>query len=376
MIERAVAKDPAERYPTAGALIEAAREHQGATPAATRVLTDSPGRRRVLGGDREGGRRRPRPPRALGMAGDSGGPRSPRCVVAALSSCSAAMTPRSPRRSRSAPRRCGGRRRRRGLGDERRRRHPDSGSTPRPQRVIRRAAPARHRHLRRRRRPQARSGSRARATQRGDPGRLRPPAPVTGGSTSAATPARDRHRRRPGLGGRRGGRRGQRDQPAGGRVFRRGIVPHVAPLRLASAPAASGSAAPRPAPYATSTWAPRLPGAPIRAGRGPAGVTVGGGLVWVANSRSDTVTRVDPSIRRSSATRSRSAAGPGGHRRRPQHRLGRQCRRRHGQPDRHRKRRVVGDPIDVGPEPGAIAIGGEAVWVANNGDGTVTRIEP
>jgi DNA-binding beta-propeller fold protein YncE len=37
---------------------------------------------------------------------------------------------------------------------------------------------------------------------------------------------------------------------------------------------------------------------------------------------------------------------------------------------------VEGDPIRVGPEPGAVAVGGEAVWVANNGDGTVTRIEP
>ena len=35
-----------------------------------------------------------------------------------------------------------------------------------------------------------------------------------------------------------------------------------------------------------------------------------------------------------------------------------------------------GDPIAVGPDPGAIAVGAEAVWVANNGDGTVTRIEP
>ena len=35
-----------------------------------------------------------------------------------------------------------------------------------------------------------------------------------------------------------------------------------------------------------------------------------------------------------------------------------------------------GGPVGVGPEPGAVAIGGGAVWVVNNGDGTVTRIEP
>ena len=33
VIERAVAKDPARRFPTAGGLIEAAREHEGGAPA-------------------------------------------------------------------------------------------------------------------------------------------------------------------------------------------------------------------------------------------------------------------------------------------------------------------------------------------------------
>jgi streptogramin lyase len=36
----------------------------------------------------------------------------------------------------------------------------------------------------------------------------------------------------------------------------------------------------------------------------------------------------------------------------------------------------AGGPIAVGPDPGAVAVGSDAVWVANNGDGTVTRIEP
>ena len=44
MIERAVARDPGRRYPSAGGLIEAARERQGAAPAATRVLSDAPDR--------------------------------------------------------------------------------------------------------------------------------------------------------------------------------------------------------------------------------------------------------------------------------------------------------------------------------------------
>ncbi|MFN8216086.1 MAG: hypothetical protein U0R71_05760 [Solirubrobacterales bacterium] len=35
-----------------------------------------------------------------------------------------------------------------------------------------------------------------------------------------------------------------------------------------------------------------------------------------------------------------------------------------------------GSPVAVGPEPGAVAVGRSAVWVADNGDGTVTRLEP
>ena len=89
----------------------------------------------------------------------------------------------------------------------------------------------------------------------------------------------------------------------------------------------------------------RHPGRPVDPGRcsatrsrsaaGPGGIDAGTELVWVANSLDDTVSRID------------IESGE-----------------------------TVGDPIDVGPDPGAVAVGGEAVWVANNGDGTVTRIEP
>ena len=68
---------------------------------------------------------------------------------------------------------------------------------------------------------------------------------------------------------------------------------------------------------------------------------------------------------------------PGRDRRRHRRRLGRQRRRRHGQPHRHRRAaRRSATRSTVGPTPGAVAVGEEAVWVADNGDGTVTRIEP
>jgi DNA-binding beta-propeller fold protein YncE len=37
---------------------------------------------------------------------------------------------------------------------------------------------------------------------------------------------------------------------------------------------------------------------------------------------------------------------------------------------------VVGNPITVGTRPLGIAVGGGAVWVANNGGDSVTKIAP
>jgi DNA-binding beta-propeller fold protein YncE len=68
--------------------------------------------------------------------------------------------------------------------------------------------------------------------------------------------------------------------------------------------------------------------------RGAVGVAVGERGVWVT-SADRTVTRLDP------------ATGE-----------------------------IMGDPVDVGDEPASIAVGEGAVWVANGGDGTVTRIQP
>jgi virginiamycin B lyase len=76
-------------------------------------------------------------------------------------------------------------------------------------------------------------------------------------------------------------------------------------------------------------------GAPIAVGEGPGGIDAGTSALWVTLAPEDAVRRLTlPS----------------------------------GEPD--------GGPIAVGPEPSAIAVGETAVWVVNDGDGSVTRIEP
>jgi YVTN family beta-propeller protein len=79
----------------------------------------------------------------------------------------------------------------------------------------------------------------------------------------------------------------------------------------------------------------KVVGDPIRVGDNPREIAVGLGFVWVANQNDNTVTRIDP------------ATG-----------------------------KVAGAAIPVGNRPSDIAVGGGAVWVANEGDSTVTRIAP
>jgi DNA-binding beta-propeller fold protein YncE len=160
----------------------------------------------------------------------------------------------------------------------------------------------------------------------------------------------------------------------GGHVYRRHLPPRVTPLRLATgagglwvSSASTGSV--RRIDLGTLAVGEATP-----AGRGPAGVTVAHGYVWVANSRAGTVTRVDPALH--TATPIEIAGHPGGID------AGTTtiwvADRSEGTVSRidAASGEIVGDPIAVGPKPGAVAVGGEAVWVANNGDGTVTRIEP
>jgi YVTN family beta-propeller protein len=162
---------------------------------------------------------------------------------------------------------------------------------------------------------------------------------------------------------------------AGGRVFRRHIAPHAAPLRLATgagglwvANATAGSV--RRIGLSSAT-----PSAPIPAGRGLGGITVARGFVWVADSRSGAVAKIDPAIRAVVDT-VEVGGSPGGID------AGTDVLWVASADDDTVTRidldsdETEGSPIAVGPEPGAVGIGRDSVWVANNGDGTVTRIEP
>jgi streptogramin lyase/tRNA A-37 threonylcarbamoyl transferase component Bud32 len=161
----------------------------------------------------------------------------------------------------------------------------------------------------------------------------------------------------------------------GGRVYRQGLPPQAPRLRLAYG--AHGLWVTNADAGVVRRLDPDrlLTGGPIRVGRGPAGVIVADGFVWVANSRSGTVSKVDPSLR--DVLSSLEVGGhPGGIdagtstlwvANREDDTVS-QIDLESGE--------VEGDPIEVGPDPGAVSVGRDAVWVANNGNGTVTRIEP
>jgi streptogramin lyase/predicted Ser/Thr protein kinase len=162
----------------------------------------------------------------------------------------------------------------------------------------------------------------------------------------------------------------------GGRVYRRGLGPPAAPLRLAVgagglwvSSASTGSV--RRIDLSSLHVDP-----PIPVGRGPAGVTVARGLVWVANSRGNTVSKVDPSIHAVLGDPIEVGGRPGGID------AGTSTVWVASASDDALTRIDLdsgerdGGPIEVGSEPGAVAVGGEAVWVADNGEGAVTRVEP
>lgn len=160
-----------------------------------------------------------------------------------------------------------------------------------------------------------------------------------------------------------------------GQVVRRRLPPQAAPLRLAVgagglwvSSASTGNV--RRVDLDSLRFDPA-----IAVGRGPAGVTVAGGLVWVANSRGGTVTKVDPEFQGVAGT-IEVGGQPGGID------AGTSTVWVASVADDAVTRIDLGSgeregaPIQVGARPGAVAVGGDAVWVADNGEGAVTRIEP
>ena len=162
----------------------------------------------------------------------------------------------------------------------------------------------------------------------------------------------------------------------GGQVVRRHLGPHTAPLRLATGAGSLWVSSATTGQVHHIGLAGFAIGKSIAAGRHPAGITVADGLVWVADARSGSVIRVDPSVQAVSGAPILVGEHPGGIDAGPNSLwvtlAGADAVRRlelpSGEPD--------GGPIAVGPEPSAIAVGETAVWVVNDGDGSVTRIEP
>jgi streptogramin lyase len=160
-----------------------------------------------------------------------------------------------------------------------------------------------------------------------------------------------------------------------GDVFKRGLVPHAAPLRLAVGAGGLWVTSASTGAVRRIDLSSGRPARPIAVGRGPAGVTVAHGLVWVANSRGDTVTKVDPSIG-VLGNPIEVGGSPGGIDAGTSTvwvaSAGEDAVTRIDLESGER----TGAPIEVGSKPGAVAVGESAVWVADNGEGAVTRIEP
>jgi serine/threonine-protein kinase len=372
VIERAVSKDPADRYPSAGAMIEAAREREGATPAATRVLSDTPGRPTAVLG-RSGGR--------WGRA--PGGRRTWLAIavlaVFAIAAAMAVLELGGEDVSVSAP--------------------ISIGRGPLRVATGQRSVWVTSAHDGTLSRIDSATGSLA-----GRPLRLgRGVAGVAVGERSVwvASPRTGEVLRIDGdtgtvedrieVGGRPGaiafggdrvwvadesGRGITAINGQGGRVLKRRIAPHIAPLRLAVGAGGLWVSSAETGTVRRIDLGTALAGPPIVVGRGPSGVTVGGGVVWVANSRSDSVTRVDPTTRSLLGEPVAVGRRPGGID------AGTSLVWVANAGDDSVSRidiaggQTVGAPISVGDRPGAIAVDRAAVWVADNGDGSVTRIEP
>jgi DNA-binding beta-propeller fold protein YncE/predicted Ser/Thr protein kinase len=370
-IERAVSKDPADRYPTAGGLIAAAEAKEGATPTATRILSASAGRPTVrMGGPAPRGRRIG--PRARQWLGAS-------VAVVAGAIGLAFLLLGGEDVSVSAPIPVGAGPLRLATGE---------GAvwvTSERDGTLSRIDPDTRKIL-------------------GEPLRLGPGisgVAVGAGSVWVSRPRTGTVLRidpvayrvvdripiggRPGpiaFGGNRvwvadeNGAGVSAINAQGPRALRQGLVPRSAPLRLAVGAGGLWVSSASIGSVRRIDLGSFAVGEPILAGRGPAGLTVARGLVWVANSRAGTVTRVDPSTHTTIGDLIDVGERPGGID------AGTSAVWVASAADDSVARiglddgEVIGDPVGVGSEPGAVVVGEEAVWVADNGDGTVTRIEP
>jgi DNA-binding beta-propeller fold protein YncE len=371
VIERAVAKDPDDRYRTAGELIAAAAVREGATPAATRVLSAGGERPTVRIGGTAGSRWRfgSRTTQWLG-AGIA-------ALVGVVVLVSVLLGGEGISVSSPIPVGRGPIRVATGDGEVWATSAPDgtlSKIDPRTLSVV--GAPL-----------QVGVGVSGVAVGGGSVWVSSPPT----GRVLRVDPDSDRVLARIDVGGRPGaiaygGRRVwvADEEGAGvtaingvsGRIYKRGIVPHAAPLRLAIGAGGLWVSSASTGAIRRIDLGSALAGAPIPVGRGPAGITVGNGLVWVANSRSATVARVDPSLNGRLGDPIEVGGRPGGID------SGTTVVWVANATDGTVSRldldngEKVGDPIEVGPDPGAVVVGADAVWIADNGNGTITRIEP
>jgi streptogramin lyase/predicted Ser/Thr protein kinase len=371
VIERAVSKDPGDRFRSAGALIAAAGEREGATPAATRVLSareEQPTQR--IGGSRRRRRRLGAKTKQWLGAGVAAVAGAVALVFILLGGNSVSVS--SPIAVGKAPLRLAT-----GAGAVWATSGRDGTLTridPQEQAVV--GKPER-----------LGAGLSGVAVGAGSVWVSNPPR----GEILRVDPAGGRVLDRIDVGGSPGplafgaGRVWVADEAGAGiaaidargaQIVKRGLEPHAAPLRLAVGAgglwvSSAGTGTVRRIDLGTMSVGP-----PILAGRGPAGVTVGQGLVWVANSRSTTVTRVDPATHSTLGDPIEVGERPGGID------AGTSAVWVASAADDSVTRidlasgEVIGGPIGVGNEPGAVVVGEEAVWVANNGDGTLTRIEP
>jgi DNA-binding beta-propeller fold protein YncE len=162
----------------------------------------------------------------------------------------------------------------------------------------------------------------------------------------------------------------------GGRIYRRGLPPQAAPLRLAVGAGGLWVSSASTGTVRRIDLGSLHVDAPVPVGRGPAGVTVAAGLVWVANSRGGTVSKVDPSIHALLGDPIDVGGRPGGiDAGTSTVWVASAAEDTVTRIDLEGGERI-GAPIAVGSEPGAVAVGADAVWVADNGEGAVTRIEP